>query len=230
MRNKNKVVLRDEDTVGNEVPFFDKLPLPTERIFKDSGQMIAPCTIARVGVMLYKASECGSLFKDRDPNSIVRIATFAEDLFDAESLQTYRASPITLGHPEDDVDTENAKELVKGCLEGVPSANETRTELQGVLVLHDADTIAHVKNGKTDLSSGHSATLVLNDSSNPDMTFGGWDAKKTVIKNNHVAIVDHGRAGSAHIADEQLSIKDMQVLIDATKDENEALKRSIQTL
>ena len=130
MKIQNSIVLRDEDSVG-EVAFSDRITMPTERIFKDSGQMIAPCTLARVGVMLYKAKECGDLFKDKDPNSIVRIATFAEDLFHDESLQTYRSSPITIGHPEDDVNTENAKELVKGNLEGLPMADEKKENLQG---------------------------------------------------------------------------------------------------
>ena len=241
MKNKMEVVFRDSASVEGEVCFNDRLELPTERIFKDSGQMIAPCTIARTGVMLYKAKECGSLFKDRDPNSIVRIATFPEDLFDSASLESYRSSPITLGHPEDDVNTENAKELVKGVLEGVPLADAKNERLQSTLVLNDADAIAHVKAGESDLSSGHKAVLVLNDAANPDMTFGGWDAKKTSINNNHVAIVKRGRAGSARIADEEsvdevkeevkvLDAAEVQVLLDAVKDENENLKKDIQTL
>ena len=241
MKNKMEVVFRDSASVEGEVCFNDRLELPTERIFKDSGQMIAPCTIARIGVMLYKAKECGSLFNDRDPNSIVRIATFPEDLFDSASLESYRSSPITLGHPEDDVNTENAKELVKGVLEGVPLADAKNERLQSTLVLNDADAIAHVKAGESDLSSGHKAVLVLNDAANPDMTFGGWDAKKTSINNNHVAIVKRGRAGSARIADEEsvdevkeevkvLDAAEVQVLLDAAKDENENLKKDIQTL
>ena len=244
MKNKMEVVFRDSASVEGEVCFNDRLELPTERIFKDSGQMIAPCTIARTGVMLYKAKECGSLFKDKDPNSIVRIATFPEDLFDSASLESYRSSPITLGHPEDDVNTENAKELVKGVLEGVPLADAKNERLQSTLVLNDADAIAHVKAGESDLSSGHKAVLVLNDAEIPDMTFGGWDAKKTSINNNHVAIVKRGRAGSARIADEEsvveevevkeevkvLDAAEVQVLLDAAKDENENLKKDIQTL
>ena len=242
MKNKMEVVFRDSASVEGEVCFNDRLELPTERIFKDSGQMIAPCTIARTGVMLYKAKECGSLFNDRDPNSIVRIATFPEDLFDSASLESYRSSPITLGHPEDDVNTENAKELVKGVLEGVPLADAKNERLQSTLVLNDADAIAHVKAGESDLSSGHKAVLVLNDAANPDMTFGGWDAKKTSINNNHVAIVKRGRAGSARIADEEsvdevkeeevkvLDAAEVQVILDAVKDENENLKKDIQTL
>lgn len=238
MTNKMQVVFKDSESVEGEVCFNDRLPLPTERIFKDSGQMIAPCTIARVGVMLYKAKECGSLFKDRAPDSIVRIATFAEDLFDSASLESYRSSPITLGHPEDDVNTENAKELVKGVLEGVPMADAKNEALQSTLVLNDADAIAHVKAGESDLSSGHKAVLVLNDEASPDMTFGGWDAKKTCINNNHVAIVKRGRAGSARIADEEikqeevkvLDAAEIQVMLDAAKDENEILKKDIQSL
>mgnify|MGYP001577997798 FL=1 len=91
--------------------FQDKLHMPTQRKFKMSGQMIAPCSIARTGVMEYKAKDCGEQFKDLDPESMVKIMTLAEDLFDEASIESYRSAPFTVGHPLKDVDTENAKDL-----------------------------------------------------------------------------------------------------------------------
>ena len=108
-----------------DVGFQDKLHMPTKRKFKISGQMIAPCSIARTGIMEYKAKECGSAFKDHDPESIVKIMTLAEDLFDEASIESYRSAPITVGHPTVDVDTENAKDLLKGVLEGMPMKDES---------------------------------------------------------------------------------------------------------
>ena len=178
-----------------DVLFQDKLNIPTQRKFKDSGQMIAPCSIARTGVMSYLAKECGDAFKDRDPMSIVKIATLAEDLFCKDSIESYRSAPITVGHPEDDVNTENSKDLVKGMLEGLPLRDGEL--LSATLVLNDADAISITKQTDSQLSSGHSARLVLCDAA-----VTGYDAKKTHIRCNHVAIVSRGRAGAeVRIAD-----------------------------
>lgn len=182
--------------MSGKVLFKDKLNIPTQRKFKDSGQMIAPCSIARTGVMSYLAKECGEMFKDRDPMSIVKIATLAEDLFCKDSMESYRAAPITIGHPEDDVSTENAKELVKGMLEGTPTKDGEL--LAGTLVMNDADAITVIQHESSQLSSGHTARLVLCDAAAV-----GYDAKKTNIRCNHIAIVQRGRAGSeVRIADE----------------------------
>lgn len=178
-----------------DVLFQDKLNIPTQRKFKDSGQMIAPCSIARTGVMSYLAKECGDAFKDRDPMSIVKIATLAEDLFCKDSIESYRSAPITVGHPEDDVNTENSKDLVKGMLEGLPLRDGEL--LSATLVLNDADAISITKQSDSQLSSGHTARLVLCDAA-----VTGYDAKKTHIRCNHVAIVSRGRAGAeVRIAD-----------------------------
>lgn len=186
-----KVYFKDE-AIG-QVQLQDKLQMPTKRRFKISGQMIAPCSIARVGIMEYKAKECGAAFADRDPESIVKIMTTEAELFDAESLDSYRSSPITIGHPKEDVNTENAKELIKGVLEGLPIRDGDM--LVGSLVLNDADAISLVRANHSQLSSGHTCVLKMADEG------CGWDAEKTMIRANHIAIVSRGRAGTAEIAD-----------------------------
>jgi hypothetical protein len=181
------------------------LELPTQRQFKDSGQMIAPATIARTGIMQYRAGECGAAFADRDPNSIVKIMTEAADLFDAESLASYRSAPITIEHPSVDVDVENSKELMKGHLEGMPFADADGVHLAGTIVLNDGEAIDLVETGVSQLSSGHTCTLVLSDGTDE------WDAKKTKIRANHIAIVRRGRAATASIADAALDVPTLTV-------------------
>lgn len=202
------VRLLDEDVC---VTLQDKLHMPTKRTFKMSGQMIAPCTLARTGIMEYKAKDLGAQFKDHDPEAIIKIMTLPEDLFDEASINSYRAAPFTIGHPKDDVNTENAKELVKGMLEGIPCKDEAGEELIGTMVLNDADAIALVRSNVNQLSSGHNATLVL-----CDVDTVGYHARKTNIRNNHFAIVPKGRAGTAAIADsadvEEEVIDDVKVI------------------
>ncbi len=189
---KARVRFMDEATAS--IQLHDKLQMPTKRKFKISGQMIAPCSIARVGIMEYRAKECGAIFADRDPDSIVKIMTTEQELFDAASLDSYRSAPITVGHPEEDVTTENAKELIKGVLEGTPVRDGDL--LVGTLVLNDADAISLVRTNTNQLSSGHTCVLKLADEDKE------WDAEKTQIRANHIAIVSRGRAGVAEIADE----------------------------
>ena len=213
------VNFRDEETTTVKLNDFAS-DLPSERKFKDSGAMIAPCTIARTGIMQYRASECGTLFKDRDPNSIVKIATLEEDLFCKDSLESYRSAPITVNHPKEDVTIKNAKDLQKGNLDSVPFADGAL--LSGHIVINDEDTLKLIDEGTSQLSSGHSCTLVMADSNLE------YDAYKTKIRANHIAIVESGRAGSARIADEALNVptptieeiaekhgKDVSVLKDA---------------
>ncbi|MGF6139047.1 DUF2213 domain-containing protein [Pseudomonas laurylsulfatiphila] len=197
----------DEADAGHK--FQDKLHMPTKRKFKMSGQMIAPCTIARTGIMEYQAKDLGAQFKDHAPESIIKVMTLPEDLFDEASIDSYRAAPFTVGHPKDDVDTENAKELMKGMLEGTPCKDESGEELVGTMVLNDADTIALVRSNVNQLSSGHNAVLVL-----CDFDTVGYHAKKTNIRANHIAIVPKGRAGVASIADsvEEEVIDDVAVI------------------
>lgn len=185
--------------------------MPSERIFKDSGAMIAPCTIARTGIMQYKAKECGALFADRDPESIVKIATTEAELFAKDSLESYRAAPITVGHPTEQVSTDNAKELSVGHLESIPVADGNM--ISSHIVINDADAIKLVESGTSQLSSGHTCKLVLADED------AEYDAYKADIRANHVAIVESGRAGSAKIADEESVDADEKLPFEEKQDE-----------
>jgi len=190
----NKVTFRDEAETVMLNDFL--LELPTKRKFKDSGQMIAPATIAKVGIMEYRARECGALFADREPDSIVKIMTSAAALYDKEAIESYRSTPITIGHPKENVTVENSKELQMGHLEGIPFQDADGEHLSGTIVLTDIDAIDAVETGKQQLSSGHTCMLVMADAESD------WDAEKTEIRANHIAIVSSGRAASAAIADE----------------------------
>ena len=168
--------------------FDDKLSVPSTRKIQDTGQMIADGAIARVGVLKYKASQLGGLFKDRDPDSVVRVAQLSDDLFSAETLEKFRSAPITIGHPEEDVNTKNMKQLGKGTLEGSPY--QDGTHLAASLVLSDQEAIDLVNSGVHELSVR--AYYVLERVDDND----DYDAVRTIKSVNHVAIVEKGRAGS----------------------------------
>ncbi len=167
--------------------FDDKLSIPSTRKIQDTGQMIADGAIARVGVLKYRASDLAGLFADRDPDSVVRVAQLSDDLFAPETIEKFRSAPITIGHPEEDVNTKNMKDLGKGTLEGCPY--QDGTHLSASLVLSDQEAIDLVNSGVHELSVRAYYGLTRVDDAED------YDAIRTIRTVNHVAIVERGRAG-----------------------------------
>lgn len=207
------VQLNDEDTVGEVVLLTDKATLTTRRL-RDTGEMIAECTIARTGIMLYKAKELGEIAKHLPPDQICRVRTKPEVLFDEATIEGCRSIPVTIGHPKDDVSIKNNKELQKGFIEGRPVPDGSF--LAASLVLNDAQAIALVDSGTDQISLGHNALLaVCND--------GEADFDKTTIVPNHAAIVVRGRAQTTRIGDsgEEIAIVDKATfdIVEAERDD-----------
>ena len=200
-KQSNMVMLFDEDSVGQVVLLGDKATISSARTLRDTGEMFAPVTIARTGIMLYKAKELGSVAAHLPPEQICRVRTKAEVLFDQATIDSCRSLPITVGHPKDDVDINNNKELQKGFLEGSPTPDGSH--LAATLVLNDKQTIALVDAGVDQVSLGHNAELVVCNDEEAD-----FDKIKIVA--NHVAIVRRGRAQTTRIGDngEEIEIID----------------------
>lgn len=219
------VVLNDSgEHVLEELTLLgDRSTISSARILRDTGEMIAPVTIARTGVMLYKAKELGGLFADRDPESIVRVMTKPEVLFDSATIEACRSIPLTVEHPADDVNIGNNKTLQKGFLEGVPYADGSA--LAGHVVINDSGAINLVDSGIDQISLGHKSKLVRVDD-NAD-----YDCEKTTIVPNHIAIVRRGRAQTTRIGDsgEEISIVDADVHA-VTVAERDAALEKVSTL
>lgn len=190
--------------------FDDKLSIPTTRRLQDTGQMIAEGAIARTGVLKYRASDLGSMFSDLDPNTVVRVAQLSDDLFDENTLEKFRSAPITIGHPAEDVDTKNMKELGKGTLEGKPF--QDGMHLAANLVLSDQEAIDLVNSGVHELSVRAYYTLTRCDDAED------YDAIRTIQSVNHVAIVERGRAGATcRISDAEDGEVEEQPVADVTE-------------
>ena len=203
MRNLVPVRLSDEESVESVVMFADRQTIQSARVLRDSGEMIAPVTIARTGIMQYYARELGPMFSDLPPNQIVAVDTPASVLFDEATIELCRSMAVTIGHPKQDVDLTNNKELQKGFVEGVPMADGSH--LSGFIVLNDKDAIALVDSGVDQTSWGHDAVLERVEKD------GVVSAVKTKITSvNHLAIVRRGRAQTTRIGDsgEEIEIVD----------------------
>lgn len=216
------VFLNDEASVATVMLLEDRNTIQSSRVIRDSGEMIAPVTIARTGIMLYRAKELGDLFSDRDPESVIRVMTTPEVLFDAETIESCRSLPATIGHPSDDVSVENMKELSKGFLEGSPVPDGSA--LAGHIVLNDKDAIRLVDSGTDQISLGHKAELMRVEGKD-------WDCEKTKIRGNHVAIVVRGRAQTTRISDsgEEIPIVD-KVELDRIEAERDSALQKVEEL
>lgn len=216
--NDSEVELKESEVVL----LGDKHTISTNRVLRDSGEMIAPATIARTGIMLYRAKDLGSLFKDRDPESVVKVMTKPEVLFDQATIDSCRSIPLTIGHPKQDVSIRNNKELQKGFIEGTPTPDGTA--LAAYVVVNDEAAIKLVDSGVDQLSLGHSSRVARVENEE-------WDAEKTSIIANHVAIVVKGRAQTTRIGDSGETIEMVdRATVDALEAERDSLKEKVEEL
>jgi hypothetical protein len=136
--------------------------------------------IARVGVQEYRDGSGGMRRELRLP----------EEVFDAESLASFNLLPVTNQHPPTLLNAGNARQYAVGAL-GDLRIDENEW-IVGTLLIHDADAIASVEAGRSQLSNGYSCEL--------DETPGEWngqryDSIQRKIRGNHCALVDAARAG-----------------------------------
>lgn len=167
--------------------FLDKIPLEKVRVRQD-GSLIADAAIARTGIQLYAGHEVG-----RPDLSVVRVYRPPEEVFARDAMASFAHRPVTNDHPPVDVTAENWKDFAVGH-----TADEVMRDgelLRVPLMVSDGSAVDDVNAGKRELSSGYQSELIWADGIAP----GGeqYDAKMTKIRANHVAIVKHGRAGSA---------------------------------
>lgn len=209
--------------------FKDRLPAPTSRVMKDSGEMVAPCTFARAGVMKYLAKELSPLFDDLPPNQVVRVMRHKDELYKDSVIEALKSAPITIGHPDEDVSVDNYKDLAKGVLSGLPLKDTDSTgeaSLSGELVLFDKDAIKLSENELDGLSLGYTAKLIrVKDGKD-------WDAEQVDIRPNHIAMVKLGRAGSEFRigdSDEVAKLEEEELKAKKLADEATAFLESVTT-
>ena len=146
--------------------------------------MLADAVVTRSGIFEYDAQALGLPLEGK-----VRINRTPASTAHPETLESLRTSPITLGHPLEDVTPANFSRLTKGFVYGAPQYDQDGL-VRAPILLGDEDLIRDVRDGKRELSVGYS--LRLAPSLNPALadydTIGHIEA-------NHIALVDKGRAG-----------------------------------
>jgi len=190
------------------VTLTDRIKVPTQRKFTDSGQMIVPCAFARSGSQVYSAGSLG--LTDVKADTPVTVMRDEADVFDEDSVNSFRTDPKKDGK-NISVTADNSAELQVGVLEGLPTREDTK--LTGTLVIARQDAIDMIEDGTQELSAGYTCDVEMVDGENGETLY-----YQRNIRANHIAIVDKGRAGSAvRIADDAEPVVDVEA--DAAKDE-----------
>jgi hypothetical protein len=148
----------------------------------DEGFLKTNIFATRTGIFEYMQPD-GSILRELRP---------PEEVFDSESLITLASRPMTLVHPEEFVNPENAKFVTVGFTGENPTIKGKEfVDINSTII--DKTAIEKVLSGEmTEVSCGYTADM--------DFTPGEYqgkfyDAVQRNIRYNHVAIVDLGRAG-----------------------------------
>src|SRR5690625_923816 len=181
--------------------FYDVFSLDKAKRRKTAdGYVVAQAKSARTGIQQYLGREIGL-----DNDEVYSVYRPKDAVMSKSFLSSYSYKPITDDHPEDPVTSSNWRDLAVGVVgEVVPDGEWIITSM----MLTDADTIAKVDSGKSEISVGYEAEIVEQAGEYEGVKYSHVQIPKRV---NHVAIVDRARAGrEAAIFDNDIkdSVKD----------------------
>lgn len=158
--------------------------------FKDNhGYLICTdCIMARTGKQTYTRDDC---FGDGDMTEI-EVDRPEKEVFDPKTLASFENVPITIEHPDNNVDSDNYSSLAVGYMRDIHKGMyQGQPVMLGTAVITDSEGIEKVESGElTNLSCGYDCDI--EDDKNP---------KQTNIRGNHVALCEIPRAGITRIQD-----------------------------
>lgn len=180
--------------------FLSNEKLSSHKYKTQEGYLI--CTdaiLARTGKQEYKRSEVfGDYCKDSDKT--IEVNRTEKEVFSDATLASFENKPITIEHPNEDVNSTNWKDYQVGFVRDVRrgKTEDGQDVIIGNLVIQDEQTINEILDGQhCELSCGYDCDII--DEDNP---------QQRNIRGNHVALCEQGRAGVARIVDSN-SINDV---------------------
>lgn len=153
--------------------------------------------VGRIGIQTYRNPD-GSVRRELRP---------PEEVFNADSLASFKGKPITLGHPGA-VNAKNSRKHQVGTMLDVGKQDGDNVSVP--IIIHADEAISQAKSGRSkQLSLGYRLEL--------DETPGEWegqpyDAIQRNIRINHLALVSKARAGDVATlnldGDEEITLAD----------------------
>lgn len=172
--------------------FEDVIPTPSTRTVTRDGYLVVPATLARSGIQQYRFGELGIKDGKHKPDDMVNVYRSPESL--RAAAETFEAQTVTLNHAWTD-----AKNWRRHAVGDVHDIRMDGGNMTGTLVLRDADAIAKINAGRSQLSNGYKAEIVPRAGVYEGQSY---EFEQLDLVGNHVAIVDQGRCGAAcRIAD-----------------------------
>lgn len=150
--------------------------------YDERGYMYDSPVLTRTGVFNYRNADGSTRREYRPP----------DEVFNKDSLDSYRGKPFTVQHQK--VDAKNARAITVGTVlsEGREDGKDGfHRLLRADVVVHDPSAIK--ENGWKDISVGYSISLDETPGISPEGE--KYDAIQRNIRVDHVAIVPQGRAG-----------------------------------
>src|SRR5574344_564111 len=167
--------------------------ISTHRSIDNSGYLV--CTdaiLSRTGKQDYSKSE---IIADSNDTTEIHVDRPAEEVFSEQALASFENKPITVEHPEEDVNPENYKDYSVGFVRDVHKGKDPESGqdvMMGSLVVTDKDAIEQIENGDYKfLSCGYDC----------DFVGDGSNMVQRKIRGNHVALCKVPRAGITRIQD-----------------------------
>lgn len=141
---------------------------------------ITDVPIARVGVFPYLKAD----------NSVEMEAKLPTELLSDSTVSSADSKPVTNDHPTELVNQQNASKYMKGFT--ADNAHVDNDTLKVDMTITDADLISEINKGKQELSIGFETEIVPEKGEYKGVAY---DSVQRNIQINHVAVVEHGRAG-----------------------------------
>lgn len=146
--------------------------------------------LARTGKQTYTKDE---LFGDGDSTE-VNVDRPYKEVFDASTLASFENKPVTVEHPDEEVNVGNYKDYAVGYVRDVHQGktSDGQDVILGNIVITDQQAINDIEEGKhTNLSCGYDCDILGDD--------GSYFQHK--IRGNHVALCECPRAGITKLQD-----------------------------
>lgn len=144
----------------------------------DEGYLLDTPIVARTGILTYRNPDGSTRKELRLPDQV----------FNKDSLESFKGKPITLTHPKEVVNPKNYKRYAIGTMlsAGVRKDNDN---LAVDIIIHEPDRIGDFR----ELSLGYDVDL----DETPGIYNGErYDAIQKNIRINHLSVVKRGRAGA----------------------------------
>lgn len=176
MLRRGCVPMNETPMLSHEIR-LDSLPL-NQSFFTPEGYFRDRPILTSTGIFEYSNPD----------GSVRRELRLPEDVFDAESLKSYKGKPVIVTHDAGLVTKDNVSQEQIGTIltDGYRSGDDVRAEI----IIHDTDEMK--RSGLKELSLGYNLDL--------EETPGVWngqpyDAIQRNIRINHLALVREARAG-----------------------------------